>query len=351
MIQRILSFISTSRILLFPFTYIYRFLFYLDQTFTKKKEISNSIVISVGNLSVGGTGKTPFTIFLIEFLRYATEFPICVLSRGYLGKNSKHGMKVELDSNPKDCGDEPLLIKKTHPSTEVIIGRKRYESFYKYSSLLNQKKIILLDDGFQHHAIQRDYDFVLIDSQTLLGNRHTLPFGLLREPIQAVRRAHAIVFTKYSQIHHDQVKKLESQLKEINPQLKFFYMYFTPKHFQNRSGTIRDIQAVKGKSLCVFSGIGNFESLKVTIEGLEPREVNYIQFPDHHSFTEKEVLEIVEENLNKEIICTEKDFVKFLSWIGNQPIYEKIYYLVMQTKVEPENLLKQEIKNLLHKFR
>ncbi len=329
---------------------MYRFFFFLDQTFTKKKEIPKSILISIGNLSVGGTGKTPFTIFLIEFLRCVTELPVCVLSRGYKGINSNKGMRVELDSISKLCGDEPLLIKKSHPNVEVIIGKNRYESFLRYSNFIDQKKIILLDDGFQHHALKRNYDFVLIDSSSLLGNGYTLPYGLLREPIDSVKRAHSIVFTKYSQNYSEQVENLKAKLIPINPSLKFFYMYFTPMYLKNRDGHIVEIQRLKGKALCVFSGIGNFQSLKNTIQSFEPSEVKYITFPDHYFFSQEEVDDIIQANLDKQVVCTEKDFVKFLPWIFNQKIYEKIYFLVMQTKLEPENLFKMELQALLQRF-
>jgi len=153
-------------------------------------------VISVGNLAVGGTGKTPCVIALAKIIcemepRLAGPNQIAVLSRGY-GRASSDLVEVQPDADYLLCGDEPLLIKRALPNLAVVVNADRVRAA-KYAALELGSKLLLLDDGFQHRRLARDLDLVLMDGLHPLGNGRVLPAGPLREPANGLRRATAVV--------------------------------------------------------------------------------------------------------------------------------------------------------------
>jgi tetraacyldisaccharide 4'-kinase len=156
-------------------------------------------VVSVGNLSAGGTGKTPLTLFLAEGLE-AAGWPNAVLSRGYGGKRDIDPMSVEPDSDPKQTGDEPLLMARRLGVHRVVVGRKRYSAALRALSQRPELRCLLLDDGFQHRALHRDLDLLVLDGVRRWGNGRMLPLGDLREPTESVRRAHALVVTRAARV-------------------------------------------------------------------------------------------------------------------------------------------------------
>ncbi|MBI1754541.1 MAG: tetraacyldisaccharide 4'-kinase [Acidobacteria bacterium] len=152
-------------------------------------------VISVGNLSAGGTGKTPLTLFLAEGLE-AAGWANAVLSRGYGGRRDVDPMSVEADSDPRQTGDEPLLMARRLGPHRVVVGRKRHAAALRALSQRPETRCLLLDDGFQHRALHRDLDLLVLDGVRLWGDGRMLPLGGLREPEASARRAHALVVTR-----------------------------------------------------------------------------------------------------------------------------------------------------------
>lgn len=152
-------------------------------------------VISVGNLSAGGTGKTPLTLFLAEGLE-AAGWANAVLSRGYGGRRDVDPMSVEADSDPRQTGDEPLLMARRLGPHRVVVGRKRHAAALRALSQRPETRCLLLDDGFQHRALHRDLDLLVLDGVRLWGDGRMLPLGNLREPESSARRAHALVVTR-----------------------------------------------------------------------------------------------------------------------------------------------------------
>lgn len=149
---------------------------------------------------MGGTGKTPFSIYLAKLIH--KKFPekkYVLLSRGYGATGSKHGHRVSERSSPREAGDEPLLLKKYLPFAEVWIGRDRHSAYlrFKEESKMKENPIVILDDGFQHHVLERDVDMVLLDSSRIHRERFLIPAGNLREPVSSLLRADWIVFSKY----------------------------------------------------------------------------------------------------------------------------------------------------------
>lgn len=156
-------------------------------------------VVSVGNLSVGGTGKTPLTLFLAEGLEAAGR-PTAVVSRGYGGRRALDPMSVEPDSDPRQTGDEPLLMARRLGPERVVVGRKRHGAALRALAQRPGLGCLLLDDGFQHRALHRDLDLLLLDGVRLWGNGRMLPRGDLREPMDSARRAHALVVTRAGRV-------------------------------------------------------------------------------------------------------------------------------------------------------
>jgi tetraacyldisaccharide 4'-kinase len=154
-------------------------------------------VLSVGNLSTGGTGKTPLTLHLAEALATA-GWRTGVLSRGYGGRRRVDPMTVALDSNPAETGDEPLLMARRLGPERVVVGRSRHAAGLRALSLQPPPELLLLDDGFQHRGLRRDLDLLVLDGVRRWGNGHTLPLGDLREPMAGAARADALVVTRGS---------------------------------------------------------------------------------------------------------------------------------------------------------
>ncbi|WP_257303191.1 tetraacyldisaccharide 4'-kinase [Geothrix campi] len=156
-------------------------------------------VVSIGNLSAGGTGKTPLTLFLAEGLE-AAGWSNAVLSRGYGGRREIDPMSVEADSNPRQTGDEPLLMARRLGPERVVVGRKRHAAALRALAQRPGLRCLLLDDGFQHRALHRDLDLLVLDGVRLWGDGRMLPLGDLREPQESSRRAHALVVTRAGRV-------------------------------------------------------------------------------------------------------------------------------------------------------
>ncbi len=156
-------------------------------------------VVSVGNLSAGGTGKTPLTLFLAEGLE-AAGWANAVLSRGYGGRRDIDPMSVEADSDPRQTGDEPLLMARRLDPGRVVVGRKRHAAALRALAQRPGLRCLLLDDGFQHRALHRDLDLLVLDGVRLWGDGRMLPLGDLREPMDSARRAHALVVTRAGRV-------------------------------------------------------------------------------------------------------------------------------------------------------
>jgi tetraacyldisaccharide 4'-kinase len=156
-------------------------------------------VVSIGNLSAGGTGKTPLTLFLAERLE-AAGWASAVVSRGYGGRREVDPMSVEPDSDPRQTGDEPLLMARRLGPERVVVGRKRHAAALRALAQRPGLGCLLLDDGFQHRALHRDLDLLVLDGVRLWGNGRMLPMGNLREPMDSARRAHALVVTRAARL-------------------------------------------------------------------------------------------------------------------------------------------------------
>lgn len=311
---------------------MYRALFLLDQKLTKKKKLPGAFVISVGNLSMGGTGKTPFSIFLAKLIH--KKFPdqkIIILSRGYNAKGSLRGHRVGPHSTPMEAGDEPLLLKKHLPFAEVWIGKDRYSSYIHFREELRMREnsIVILDDGFQHHVLERDVDLVLLDSSKISKERFLIPAGNLREPISSLIRADQIIFSKYESSIEKIVQNIQNKFsKEI---LRFS---LEPDKLLSPNLQSDSPKILFGKKVYAFTGIGNPEVFFSMIRKFEPLKLETRAFRDHHSYTieDENVLNLIAKNFDF-LVCTEKDLVK----ISNPP--NQLRILLLKSKLDKEEKL------------
>lgn len=268
------------------------------------------LVISIGNLVAGGTGKTPVTIMLAQAL--APEFPTAILSRGYHSPAEHLTLPIALSTghgpqHPAQlCGDEPYLIAKTVPEAMVIVGKDRIASAQIAAQLGAQ--VILLDDGMQHRRLARDLDLVVLNARDPFGQGYLLPRGLLRESIHSLRRAHLILIN-----HVQNEEQFDALCKQISyyssapvvgmrPELKGLTAYHgeAPTNLQN-------------KRVGLFCGIANPEQFQEGLEKAGATIVTKRLLSDHQGLQTSHLLDFAEHSKQKGaefLLCTEKDAVK-----------------------------------------
>ena len=317
----------------------------------KKRTVSEKLggpVFSIGNLVMGGSGKTPHVIYLAEMIHstLGSRKAINILSRGYGGNKSAQGMVVRENSDALECGDEPLLVKNRLPYVEVIVGKNRMGSLQRFfpDRVVSRESIFILDDGFQHWQIARDYNIVLIDSFAGLGNGFTIPLGYLREPLTALKGADAVIFTKMEKGSHDRVAWIVEKIKKIKPSLPVFYSRYVANGLLNRDGEIMHLHEMKDKKILLFSGIARHDYFKNLVEEHEPAMTEIMKFRDHVPYDQMMLDMILKKKGQFDlVICTEKDFVKLKGLQG----IENIRYLQVSVVMENEAGFAEEVKKVL----
>lgn len=278
----------------------------------KPKKLSSK-VISVGNITVGGSGKTPFVLYLAKKLQ-DKEINFAILTRGYK-RISKETMELKKNSSPEikweQVGDEPYLLSNHLPEIPIIVDKDRF-----HSGTIAQDKykadFLLLDDGFQHWRLKRDLDIVIVDSSIDLGKEKLLPAGRLREPLSSLKRADLFILTRVDQSEYkDKMKKL---LQRYNPQAPIVESILQTSSIQNlKDKTEIDLSQFKGKKGLAFCGIGNPFSFERTLKSLGLEILNAFFFLDHYIYTRKDLLSFQEEARKsgaEYLITTEKDSIR-----------------------------------------
>jgi tetraacyldisaccharide 4'-kinase len=303
-------------LLLAPLSLLYRFVVFLrrllfDRGFLKQHKMGVA-VISVGNLTVGGTGKTPTVIMLAQRLQ-AKGFRPAVLSRGYGSKATSpvnivsDGERILMDG--AEAGDEPFLIARSAKGVPVLTGAERILTAAAAVERLGTD-VLILDDAFQHRRIARNIDIVLLNSANLVGNGFLFPAGPLREPLSALKRADIIIATG---TYEDVATPLPMILPD-GVHAPVFKCYYQPRNLLHGSReTAFPPEIVKGKKICAFAGIGNPIAFVKTLAALGADIAVFIPFPDHHRYTQQDVGLIDEKArqcLAEMIITTEKDKIR-----------------------------------------
>lgn len=324
-------FLKSFRILLFPLAIIY-WLIILIRNKLYDKNIFNSAsfglpLICVGNLSVGGTGKSPMVELLVKNLK--DDFKVATLSRGYKRKTRGYALAND-QSNALEIGDEPMLFHLKFPGVPVAVGEERIEAI---PQLLHDKpdtQSIILDDAFQHRAIKAGMNILLTDYNNLFTRDFYLPTGDLRDLKSSYKRAEIIIVTKCDPELSDEAKK---EIKdEINP-LPHQHIFFTansyasPYHIIDHEKTT-DISS--NSEVLLVTGIANPQPLKDLLRD-HSKAYYMLHYPDHHIFTIDDWKDIKKrfdriETKNKIILTTEKDAVRLVKF--GQVLHDVSLYII-----------------------
>lgn len=308
-------------------------------------------IICVGNISVGGTGKTPHVEYILRLL--TPRYRVAVLSRGY--KRKTRGLiEATLEHTAEDIGDEPLQIKRKYPEIRLIVNGNRVKSMEYLMSLdeTERPEVVIMDDGLQHRYLRPSYRIMLVDSSNLLSDDYLLPEGKLREPAKARYRMDCIIFTKCS----PKLKPIEQRglirSMALYPYQKVFFtsinyrfdalplvMRLAPSQDTEDKATLNLTQTQV--PVLLLSGIANPKPLIDAVSN-QTRIVGELHYPDHYNFTESDLTEIKSEyeRLKLEypqliILTTEKDALRLSSLLNILPesVQEDLYYLPIRITI------------------
>ncbi len=270
-------------------------------------------VISVGNLTAGGTGKTPLVGFLCLRLEQAGYQP-AILSRGYKGSAEKTACLVsdgvKVGCTPRESGDEAFELASRLSSVPVAVGANRLRSGALVPA--SDRRVFLLDDGYQHLRIHRDLNLLTIDATAPLGAGRLLPAGLLREPPAAAERANWIIITRAHQV--DDLTGLRSELRSFNQKAPILEFRNRPTDLVDlASGRLEPLDLLRNAPVGVLAAIGNPRQFIADVSSMEMRVEREFLFPDHHWFSREEIEKVIASKRQNElhaIVTTEKDAVR-----------------------------------------
>ena len=254
-------------------------------------------VVSVGNLTVGGTGKTPFVIDLVRRLD-TLGFSPSVVARGY-------------GASPGEPNDEQKLIQKNCPSVPYVSDPDRRRGGELACERFGAD-VIVLDDGFQHRRLARDLDIVLVDATCPFGFGHVLPRGLLREPVIGLRRAHMVVLTRCDQVSRTELARIEARLRELAPDAAHLKCNHRVTAIERLDGTVV-AGGLDDKRVVLFAGIAHPRSFLTTVTSLGAEVVGTRWFLDHHGYTLRDLRSLLHPKRfpsHDFLVTTEKDAVK-----------------------------------------
>ena len=308
-----------ARSLLYPFSLIYGFIVFVrnrlfDYNLIKSEEF-NIPVVSVGNITVGGTGKTPHIEYLISVLK--DHFKIAVLSRGYKRK-TKNFILATNESDSNQIGDEPKQIKQKFPDVHVAVENKRVKGINALLDKIKDLNVILLDDAFQHRYVKPGLSLLLIDYNHPISEDHLLPCGNLREQSYEKRRANIIMITKSPTKLKPIERRLVVKYLKLFPYQTLFFTTITYGKLEpvfNIENPITDKQCKEDKySILLVTGIADPRPFKKHIRSLSPK-IEHMIFSDHRRYSDKDAQNILTkfnsiDNKFKIIITTEKDAMR-----------------------------------------
>jgi len=305
-----------------------------DLGILKKRKLPG-LVVSVGNLTAGGTGKTPAVAALAKWA-LSQEIRACILSRGYGGEYKtpllvvSDGRRVLSDS--RLAGDEPILLAGKVSGSPVVLSRERYLAG-KYAHERFESELFIIDDGFQHIQLERDLNLVLMDSAQPFGNGHLLPRGPLRESLDQLARADAFVLTRFRK---NGGQATMAFLKDNYPDIPVFCADHVPDRVVfPRLDRVDAPRVLNQKRVVAFAGIGTPESFRETLVSLGADVVSFCSFKDHYAYQQDDLDRLV--RLKREtdahyIMTTEKDWVRMgRIW----PECSEIAYLSIQFSFLP----------------
>lgn len=288
-------------------------------------------VISLGNLTTGGTGKTPFVAFLTQKFQQQS-LQVALLSRGYR-------------SLPGEENDEKRLLDRLCPGVPHFQNPNRCAS--SRQAVAEGAQLLILDDGFQHRKLARDLNLVLIDAVCPWGHGWLLPRGLLREPRSALRRADFVLITRADQCSTAELSQLKQEVGAYIPPDRIACAVFQPQSLVNASGETGSLESVEGETVWAFCAIGNPEGFRQTLKNAGFTVAGMQVFPDHHHYTEDDLTEIGRQAANSSasfILTTGKDLVKMsVCQLAGLPLWS---LEIGVTLIEGESDLEQLLQGL-----
>jgi tetraacyldisaccharide 4'-kinase len=288
-------------------------------------------VISIGNITVGGTGKTPMTIYVAKLLK-GIGYRVVVISRGYKGSEEKTGGIVSdgktIFMNAYESGDEPYMIAKKLHNIPVVIGRNRFNA--GITALKNfHPDVMVLDDAYQHLHLKRDINIVLLDSICPFGNKNLLPRGTLRESPTSLKRSDVVIQTRSeaAEVNEDKIYSVIKSYAGDKPIFKAMhipYIYKVLKKGELSSQTIEErstkhsIELLQGRKAFIFSGIARNIDFYNTVIKYNCQVTGFLEFTDHHHYSDKDINNILlsaKESNADYIVTTEKDYARIVTKI------------------------------------
>lgn len=313
--------------LLFPFSLLYKGITSLRNLMFDIKILPSFEpplpTIGVGNLTVGGTGKTPIIDYLISIL---SSHKIGVISRGY-GRKTKGFIAIGAKSSPENVGDEPFMLSKMNPWVNFFVSENRVEGYKKATDAVNDLEIILFDDVFQHRYIKPKLNLLLCDYNRPFYEDYVLPTGLLRESRSGAVRADLVIVTKCPETISDVKKenirrKIAAYCSEQTPVFFANFKSQTPNNSENKL-------LKNGIKVVLISALANNEGFR---KGLETdfEIVKHFNFKDHHHFKQADIRQIMTELPDANFVCSEKDFVKIEPLLSSS---ELLKFFISRQKV------------------
>lgn len=267
-------------------------------------------VVSVGNLTTGGTGKTPVTLFLVEALAGA-GWRAAVVSRGYGGRRAVDPMTVEPGSSPVETGDEPLMMARRLGPGRVVVGRRRLYAALRALALDPAPDLLVMDDGFQHRALRRDLDLLLLDGVRTWGNGRMLPLGDLREPMAGAARASALVVTRGARADRERILAWWRRFGSGGPVFWVDFAIGALRRFGTGERLV--LPAPAPGPLFAFCALGHPGAFYADLLVAGLPWTGTLSFPDHQALTPRQLRKVEAAALEagaQGLVCTEKDAVK-----------------------------------------
>jgi tetraacyldisaccharide 4'-kinase len=293
-----------------------------------KKEIVHVDVpvISVGNLTLGGTGKTPLVEWLAQWYR-RHDVRVAIVSRGY---GAEEGSR----------NDEAMELEQRLPDVPHVQNPDRADAARVAIEEL-ECQLIVLDDGFQHRRLARDLDIVLVDALEPLGFGHVFPRGTLREPLSGLARADVILLSRADMLTEPERRAIRTQLERFAPDASWGEVTHAPRRLLSASRTEQPLEHLRGRRVAAFCGLGNPSGFRHTLERSECQVVAFREFPDHHAYSREDVDALgrwAGELEVEMVICTHKDLVKLGSdRLGARPLWAlaiELEFLAGQAELE-----------------
>ena len=345
--------LSFLRFILWPFSIIYGFIicfrnFLYDRGIFKSTKFSFPVVV-VGNLAVGGTGKSPMTELLVRMLK--DNYKLAILSRGY-GRKTSGFLYVSPSDSAQKVGDEPLQFKNKFPEVTVAVCEDRVLGVEK---LQKEHQLVILDDAYQHRALRPGFSILLVEYKSLFQPKFLLPTGDFRDTFSQKKRADAIVISKcpISLNENEKIRALSRLDAKPNQSVFFSFLAYDHPHSVFTADSA-EIPITAEDDILLVTGIANPKPLLQHLEG-KSRSLKLLQYPDHHPFSEKDIRTILEEyrsiaSQQKYILTTEKDYQRFKEFSQHFMDIPAREIRVIRTETDFYDNGKETLSSLLYQY-